>query len=83
MPSRWAGVRGLLGLALAALLAAPASAGEALSDRVANYTIEARLDAATHTIAGHQILRWRNASTSPASELRFHLYLNAFSNNFT
>jgi len=53
---------------------------EGLSPRNASYTIDARLDPATRTIAGREILSWRNISRRPATELRFHLYWNAFRN---
>lgn len=56
---------------------------EALSRRVADYTIEASLDPAGRRVAGRQRLVWRNPAAVPATELRFHLYLNAFSNNRT
>src|SRR5262249_34611027 len=31
----------------------------------------------------HEALRWRNAASTPATELRFHLYWNAFKNETT
>ena len=48
------------------------------SPRNANYTIAATLDPATHTISGSGQLRWRNATSRPATELQFHLYWNAW-----
>jgi hypothetical protein len=53
----------------------------ALSPRNANYLIEARLDAKRRVITGRQWLTWRNISASPTSELRYHLYYNAFRNS--
>jgi hypothetical protein len=50
---------------------------------VASYTLDARLDEATHRITAHGTITWQNASTKPANELYFHLYLNAFKNNRT
>ena len=50
---------------------------------VASYTLRARLDADRHTVDGQGTLVWHNASTRPAAELYFHLYLNAFKNNRT
>jgi hypothetical protein len=50
---------------------------------VASYTLEARLDATRHVIAGHGEIRWRNDATTPAHELWMHLYLNAFKNDKT
>jgi hypothetical protein len=55
----------------------------ARSKAVASYTLSARLDAERHTIDGRGTLVWENASTRPAGELYFHLYLNAFKNNQT
>jgi hypothetical protein len=60
---------------------APSARGAPLSPRIANYRIEARYDAATHTIAAHQVLQWRNTTAEAAPDLWFHLYLNAFANN--
>ncbi len=47
---------------------------------VADYTLQATLDAQAHTIHGEGTLRWRNASARPVRELWLHLYLNAFKN---
>src|SRR5262245_25663992 len=52
-----------------------------LSPRNASYTIAARLDPATHTLRGSETLVWHNISTSSATELRFHLYWNAWRSN--
>ncbi len=61
---------------------APAPAPTAArSPRNANYTIHAALDPATHTIAGTEHLTWRNITSHPTSELRFHLYWNAWRDN--
>jgi len=77
-------------VALAACLvvfffALPLSAADPppLSERVADYHIDARLDPNSRTVTGHEVLRWRNTGRQPATELRFHLYLNAFDNNRT
>ncbi len=48
---------------------------------IASYTLEARLDGPRHSIDGSGRIRWRNTTAHPASELRFHLYLNAFRNS--
>lgn len=53
------------------------------SPRSANYTIEARLDPATHTIDGSLVLQWRNTSDQALSSFPFHLYWNAFRNNLS
>ncbi len=52
-----------------------------MSQRNANYAIEVSLDAAAHTLNGHERIVWRNITTAPASDAWFHLYLNAFANN--
>ncbi len=52
----------------------------ARSPRNASYTITARLDPATRTITGSEVLTWRNISRVPATDLRFHLYYNAWRN---
>ncbi len=52
----------------------------ALSPRNANYSIDARLDHATRTLTGRETIRWRNISADTATELRFHLYWNAWRN---
>ena len=49
-----------------------------LSDRVANYTIEATLDPVKHTVDGHEKLSWRNRSTQEVRSVYLHLYMNAF-----
>ena len=53
----------------------------ALSPRNANYRMEARLDAKKRTITGKQWLTWRNITGASTSELRYHLYYNAFKNS--
>jgi hypothetical protein len=50
------------------------------ADKVASYTLNAKLDAAAHTIHGTGTITWKNASKVAVSELWFHLYLNAFKN---
>lgn len=49
-----------------------------LSERIANYKIGVKLDTEKKTLTGKQILTWRNTSNDQLTELRFHLYLNAF-----
>lgn len=61
--------------------AASSIAAAPRSPRNANYTIAARLDPATRTIAGDETLTWRNISNVPAATLRFHLYYNAWRNS--
>jgi hypothetical protein len=50
----------------------------ARSPRNANYILQATLDPAARAIVGSGRLTWRNVSTIPATELRFHLYWNAW-----
>ncbi|NNG24551.1 M1 family metallopeptidase [Telluria aromaticivorans] len=49
-----------------------------LSDRVANYRIEATLDPVKHVVTGRQQLSWRNRSAVPVRSVYVHLYMNAF-----
>ena len=49
-----------------------------LSPRNANYFIDARLDPVARTITASEIIAWRNMTSRPASDLRFHLYWNAW-----
>lgn len=51
-----------------------------LSDRVANYRIDARLDPVRHTIEARQQLTWRNRSALTVKSVYLHLYLNAHRN---
>ena len=52
----------------------------ARSDRIASYSIDARLDPATRTLHAEQVLTWRNATATAAATLPFHLYYNAWRN---
>lgn len=55
--------------------------GPPLSERVTDYEIDARLDPATHTLTGQELITWRNRSAEPQATLWFHLYWNAFKND--
>jgi hypothetical protein len=59
---------------------AEGSASPPLSARNASYTITARLNPATRTLQGDELLTWRNITSRPTSSLRFHLYYNAWRN---
>ena len=59
---------------------APGGVTSARSPRNAGYAITARLDPASRTITGNEIVTWRNTSNAPAPTLRFHLYYNAWRN---
>jgi hypothetical protein len=50
------------------------------SPRNASYTITARLDPASRTLKGEELLTWRNIASIPATTLRFHLHYNAWRN---
>ena len=52
-----------------------------LSERIANYNINVSLYEQEHKLIGNEILTWGNTSADTITELRFHLYLNAFKNN--
>ncbi|MBI4463059.1 MAG: M1 family metallopeptidase [Acidobacteria bacterium] len=52
-----------------------------LSPRIANYTIEVRLNPQEKRLEGKEIVEWRNAMRVPTRELWFHLYYNAWKNN--
>ena len=64
----------------AARVAPPASPAR-VSKRNANYSIDVELDPATRTLQGREVLTWRNITTQPATELQFHLYYNAWTND--
>jgi hypothetical protein len=49
-----------------------------LSQRVADYNLEAVLDPDKHTIEGKSRLTWRNRSDRAVKHLYLHLYLNGF-----
>lgn len=78
---------GLVGLVVPAAIqgatpvAPPASAEATAGKPVVEYTIEVSLDPSTHQLDGRERLVWRNPSSDPVRELRFHMYLNAFKNN--
>ncbi|MBI3402877.1 MAG: M1 family metallopeptidase [Acidobacteria bacterium] len=91
----WCSMQRMRGALLAIVLVATPSAGAAaqpgptsapgtivppLSPRNANYTIAAQLDPATRTITGSETIVWRNITATPAADLEFHLYWNAWKN---
>ncbi len=55
----------------------------ALSKRIANYDIHVTLNPDDKTLEGTELLTWTNPSTDAVTELRFHLYLNAFRHSET
>lgn len=68
-------------LGFAAAVAAQIRPPRAFCPQVANYTIDAQLDTEKRLIQAQQLLEWTNPSDTPAVELWFHLYWNAFRNN--
>jgi hypothetical protein len=52
--------------------------GAVTTERVVSYRIHAALDAVSHRVHGTETIEWRNASTTPATDLYLHAYLNAF-----
>ena len=48
--------------------------------RIANYTMDVTLNAATKIVSGTEILNWKNTSARAVDTLYFHLYMNAFRN---
>jgi len=48
------------------------------SPRNASYSIDVRLDPASRTITASEVITWRNITTKPVDDLRFHLYWNAW-----
>jgi hypothetical protein len=73
----------LLALSLLCVLPRPLDARQdpPRADRNATYTLSARLDPAARTVTGVGRLEWRNRTATPTSELRFHLYWNAWRDN--
>lgn len=70
-------------LLLAALLTVPLlgqarQESPSRSPRNANYTIDVTLDPAARRLSGTGRIRWRNITNAPTSELRLHLYWNAW-----
>jgi Peptidase family M1 domain len=54
-----------------------------LSPRIANYRIDAKLDADKHRITATETLTWKHTGNAAVSSLPFHLYMNAFKNDAT
>lgn len=71
--------------ALALALLGPATAAADLPDDAPphHYEVIATLDPEAHTIVGSVTIRFTNTSRVPLTELRFHLYMNAFESEET
>jgi hypothetical protein len=63
---------------LLAAVESPADALPARAARVADYSIDVRLDTAKKTLEGKARVTWRNPSADAVGEIWLHLYLNAF-----
>ncbi|HQR66281.1 MAG TPA: M1 family metallopeptidase [Thermoanaerobaculia bacterium] len=74
-------LRTLALLAVAAVLAAPSARALDAPRKVVDYDIRVSLDPAAKMLDGRETLKWTNPSDVPVSELKFHLYWNAFRNN--
>jgi hypothetical protein len=57
-----------------------AAAAKFIPDPIVRYKIDARLDTKAKTIAGHEVIVWKNHTADTIPDLQFHLYLNAFKN---
>ena len=68
----------------AAAATSPAQAPpDARSPRNASYVIDARLDVKTHLLSATEEITWRNITAHAASEVRLHVYFNAWANDKT
>ncbi len=65
----------------AAVLASPATYALEAPRKIVAYDITVSLDPETKLLDGREILKWTNAADVPVSDLKFHLYWNAFRNN--
>ena len=45
---------------------------------IASYDMDVRLDPELHTVSGSEVVRFRNSTSRPVSELWFHAYYNAW-----
>lgn len=72
-------------VAAAAPIIAPPPGGwptvPATAERVVRYQLSAKLDPGRHEIDGQGTITLKNSSTVALTELRLHLYLNAFKND--
>jgi hypothetical protein len=74
-----AALLGLAALPMAGHLRAQGvNAVAARSPRIASYQIRARLDVRSRILTGQELIVWTNATEHAVSELRVHLYYNAW-----
>ncbi len=71
----------LLMAAVTAQTTPPVQFDPPLSQRIANYRMDARLDVSKKLLHGTEVLTWMNSTAFPAEDLQFHLYYNAWRNN--
>ncbi len=74
-------VAGIFGLPPASAQDAPVEETVVPAGNRVDYVIRAHLDGPKKRLTGEETIRWTNHSDTVTSELCFHLYLNAFSNN--
>ncbi len=80
---RWIGWAVIAGCAGSAGAPPAVASPDPPPDPVVSYRIDVRLDPSDHILDARQTLTWRNTTSRPAGELRFHLYLNAFKNSLS
>ncbi|MPZ17282.1 MAG: hypothetical protein GEV06_05135 [Luteitalea sp.] len=68
------------GGASSATIRAQTREGHARSPRNASYAIDVTLLPSRRLLEGREVITWRNITSSPTSELRLHLYYNAWRN---
>jgi hypothetical protein len=61
----------------------PALLAAELTKPIASYEITCRLDTDKKTVEATEKITWTNATSQPARQLQFHLYLNAFRNTLS
>ena len=71
----------LFSLSIAQQIPAKYKISEPLSPRIANYSMDVKLDVDNRLLFGTEILSWRNTTSFPTEELQFHLYYNAWRND--
>lgn len=70
-------------LLIVAMVTSLAAAQAPLSKRVVAYNIDAKYDAANHTLEAVETLTYHNYTGQPLDKFPFHLYLNAFQRRST
>ncbi|MFB3813936.1 MAG: M1 family metallopeptidase [Terriglobales bacterium] len=72
-----------LSLFIATFLLVATAHARFIPDPIVRYKIDARLDADAKTIKGREVIVWKNHTSDTIPDLQFHLYLNAFKNNYS